>query len=446
MNYRRFYRAITIRTLLIGLTSIALIWSINQDYMPVTFIAFIVLWTLQIYLLVRYLGKFLSDVTRFFEALQFRDVSPTFTTSNRDLQPLYGQMERLMLNFRLVRREKEEERLLREVALDQASAGIALINSDNFVTFANPEALRLMGSRGLSSIAEMPSTINAFLENQYSHDKKLLSLMIDGTLHNIAVRKTMLTVGDKSVKLLSLQDIQSEVEQTEIDAWRKLIRVLTHEMVNSVKPISILTHELLNIWNNKADQIIPNRVTKEELNELTEALTAINSRSESLNNFIQNFRNLTLPTQPSRQLVNMNELTQLVGILFAPTFSEYNATLTINVDPPDLTMSADPKLLEQLLIILLRNALEAHCSGRQKEISIESFNREDEVLIVVSDNGDGIPIDVAEQMFTPFFTTKPNGSGVGLSLALQIAKLHKGSINAQCHNGKTKITVALKRI
>ena len=203
----------------------------------------------------------------------------------------------------------------------------------------------------------------------------------------------------------------------------------------------MLSNGLLDTWNNKPINNNQIQATKEEQDELAEALKAINSRSESLNRFIQNFRNLTLPNLPEFKEIRVKQLLQQVETLFSPILAKNRATLSLSVAPEELTITADPRLMEQLLIILLQNAMESLCSGREKQISIDASLHENKVQLVVKDNGDGIPLEVMEQMFTPFFTTKPNGSGVGLSLARQIMNLHHGTINTESKTGETRMVV-----
>ena len=258
-------------------------------------------------------------------------------------------------------------------------------------------------------------------------EKKLIKLNLKDELLQLAVQASEFKLKNNYYKLISLQNIKVELEEKELEAFHKLIRVLTHEIMNSVTPITSLTssiHEIFNIKKVKSSDIDEKTVTY-----ISDGLEAILDRSTGLLNFTQAYQKLTRIPPPKFTKINTSELFERIKILFNPEMIENKIEFSVSINTNAKALLADTELLAQVIINLIKNSIEAVLKIKQAKIivTIERSN-EGKTIICIEDNGIGIPEEEMEKIFIPFYTTKENGSGIGLSLSRQILRLHKGSI------------------
>jgi len=261
--------------------------------------------------------------------------------------------------------------------------------------------------------------------------ERQLLLFDDGTeQRQLMAQMTCLNIGQESEKLFSLLDIQRELEAAQLQAWQDLVRVLTHEMMNSITPIASLAksaHEL--VQHMQATTPTPN----EDLHDLQDATNTVARRADGLMEFVQRYRSLTLLPEPKIQTFSVLNLFQRCLSIIQPTLNVKNTTCTIQCQPENLTLAADPHLLEQVIINLLRNAQQALDQNRTQSGAIRmqaSINNKHEIALTICDNGPGFESTRLSDIFLPFYTTKPQGAGIGLALARQIMTVHGGSITA----------------
>src|SRR5690606_11575781 len=235
----------------------------------------------------------------------------------------------------------------------------------------------------------------------------------------------------ENVKLISLQNIQNELEEKEMEAWQNLGRVLTHEIMNSVTPIS----SLAGIIEDEIKQhLVPGApiLQPEEMSDIHLSLQTISKRSESLIEFVKEFRSLSNIPKPKPTSVNVQLLLEELATLYKMELNERDIRLLISVYPEDLTILADKGMIEQVLINLIKNAIQAFDEQPVKEITLRAFVSErSRPVISVKDNGSGIDPEALEKIFIPFFTTKKHGSGIWLSLSRQIMRQHQGTLGVK---------------
>jgi signal transduction histidine kinase len=250
----------------------------------------------------------------------------------------------------------------------------------------------------------------------------------DRTLQ-LAVRVSRFQLQGEPHALASIQDLRNELEEKEMEAWQQLTSVLTHEIMNSVAPISSLAstaHRRLQTSDENGT------VSDDAAADVREAVDTIERRSESLINFVDAYRSFSDIPSPEYEVIDAEDLLDNVRRLLRAQIEEQALSVTISVDPPDLTLTADPDLLDQVLINLALNAIQAVEDQKEARIELRAYvDRRSRPVIQVEDNGPGIPSDVQEKIFVPFFTTKEDGSGIGLSLSRQIMRLHGGSISVR---------------
>ena len=264
-----------------------------------------------------------------------------------------------------------------------------------------------------------------------------MKLFLDDKVTQLSVFATEFKMQNESYTLVSLQDISSELEEKEIESWQKLIRVLTHEIMNSITPISSLAQTVREIMIYEAhDQITLRKLEQDDVDNIANALNTIQRRSQGLLNFVELYRNLTRIPRPNFRYVSVKELILRVRQLMLPRFENDNIMFHLLIDPEQLMLTIDPDLIEQVIINLLLNACDAVKEVEQSWIKLEALsNINGRVTIEIKDNGSGITPDLLDKIFMPFFTSKRDGSGIGLSLSRQIMHLHKGTISVKSNPG-----------
>jgi signal transduction histidine kinase len=258
-----------------------------------------------------------------------------------------------------------------------------------------------------------------------SGEKTTFKFFDESDVIQLIIYATEFKMRDKAIKLVSLQNIQTELEEKELEAWQKLIRVLTHEIMNSVTPISSLSstvNDMLTTGN-------ANDLDEEQVDDIKSAVTTIHRRSEGLINFVENYRSLTKIPKPNFEIFSVQHLFDRLKRLLSNDLEKYSIRLSLSVEPRSLEVTADPDMVEQILINLVINSTHALKDTENKSLSLTAgLNEKGRVFIKVTDNGPGIPQDIQEKIFIPFFSTKSSGSGIGLSLARQIMRSHRGNI------------------
>ncbi|MBS1559875.1 MAG: GHKL domain-containing protein, partial [Bacteroidetes bacterium] len=244
-----------------------------------------------------------------------------------------------------------------------------------------------------------------------------------------------LTLRGEPMKLISMSNIQSELEEKEMEAWRNLVRVLTHEIMNSITPVS----SLAGLVEDELKTKIKNQnftLTDEELQEMHLSVQTIGKRSEGLIRFVKEFRNLAHVPQPKLSEVRVKDLLEEIVVLHKKELTNSSIETEVRLQPDDLVVRADKTMIEQVLINLLKNAIQAFDGQTNKKIILSAYNNEGHTILSVKDNGQGIDADAMERIFVPFFTTKKTGSGIGLSLSRQIMRQHGGQITVHSALGE----------
>ena len=275
----------------------------------------------------------------------------------------------------------------------------------------------------------------ALINELNAGESDLIKITIQNQLLELSVRLTAFKLRDAPYRLISFQNIQLELEEKELDAWQKLIRILTHEIMNSVTPITSLASSLKNLTENKS------QITDyEDIADIKEGIYAIQKRGEGLLRFTETYRSLTKIPPPKFRLVEAHALLERIHILFKPVLKKHQVDFSLTLPKHMVAFIADVELIEQVIINLLKNAIEATKKIEEPKIIISANkNSLGNAIIEIRDNGSGIAPADLEQIFVPFFTTKKDGSGIGLSLSRQIMRLHKGKIEVQSIVGEGSV-------
>ena len=424
--------------MILFLTVAAFVYLIFFDKKYVTTVVTGFLIIFELFELFNYLESTNQKLTRFFDAIKYNDFNMSFTHDNK----LGKTFKALNIAFKevidaiLLERQKREEFFQElQVVIDNIASGIISIDSEGQVKLINRSALTLLGlsrlrhSRQMTTkIKEIGDVINALKDNS-----RAIYKTPDG--RELAVFETQYKLGQESYKLLSIQDIKAELQARELEAWQNLTKVLRHEIMNSIAPISSLTSTLTQIIAEDVEKKEENNIiSHESLEDVEEGLRTISGRSDGLINFINAYRDYTnLPT-PNRVDTSVNQIVQNTINLLKGDFKESKLTVKIPKTPQHLML--DEQLMEQVLINLIKNAREAteNLENGLVEVEVKVINQK--TSIVITDNGPGIVAEAQQKIFMPFYSTKNRGSGIGLSLSKQIMQLHDGDILLESELGK----------
>lgn len=352
------------------------------------------------------------------EAIRNRDYSfrlpvAGFSGGERVLQDTLNRFGGLMSEQKQLMEQRER---FYEQILSSVTSGIIVLDEDMKVVQTNPAAARLLGLPVLSTLqqldrygTEVPHVFRTLgagerCNIQFSTSKGEVQLL---------VRASVMQLGDRTVRILALNDIRNELDAKELDSWIKLTRVLTHEIMNSIAPISSLSETFL-----KRSDVMGT--------PLYDGIRAIHETSTGLISFVDSYRKFSSLQKPSPEPFYLLDLLhQVEGLTLVPE----NIALTLQIEPAELMLYADPNLIRQVLINLIKNAVQA-IGGHKGRIHVRAYSSADEhVFVYVSNDGPAIPEAEAEQIFVPFFTNRSEGSGIGLSLSRQVMKLSGGTIS-----------------
>lgn len=364
----------------------------------------------------------------FFEALENDDYSVNFiehqgTSSEIFLSYILNKVKNVIQKTRIDAQQKEK---FYEVILGSISSGIIVLNPKGFVLQTNTAALKLLGLEVFTHVRQLDRvdpTVTGVFENAKVGEDKTFSMTRERGTVQLMMKVSGITMDSEPIRLIVLHDINNEMDEKEIESWIKLIRVLSHEIMNSVAPITSLSDTLLTLYEDK--NIDDASIRGNAVN----GLRVISETSKGLVLFVESYRKFTRIPTPEREVFNVSDFIQRIVILCSAEANFNSVRINTSGIPEELKLYADTNLLGQVFINIVKNAIQA--LGGRPAAAIDISVTENELgraVFVVKDNGPGIPEELIKQIFVPFFTTKEQGSGIGLSIARQIMRAHGGSL------------------
>lgn len=433
MKFKSFNSQLILRVSLICVNSLVLTSFLYSDNIVSTVI-FGALIGYQGYLLVKWVTKTRNTVLDYLKSIQYDDLTNSYEgESNEFIIQLNEAFSQVLGKLKSKRKEQEADYQYLKNIVHHIGIGLITFNEGGNVQIINTAAKKLLKVNNINNIKSLEA-VSIPLVNTFSRlttgGRDLVKIEIGGEIVQLAVYAIQLTLRNEQYKLISIQNIQNELEEKEMEAWQNLVRVLTHEIMNSVTPISSLAGtvntELKEQLSNGKDI---NQISNEDVEELQLAIGTIQRRSEGLIRFVSDFRNLTQIPIPKLSKFDIREMLDEIEVLLKKELRENNILFSIKCDPDRLVLNADKMLIEQVLINLMKNAIQAFDEQTNRLIEITaSLNEKSRPMISVKDNGNGIDEEALEKIFIPFFTTKQTGSGIGLSLSKQIMRQHQGSL------------------
>lgn len=428
--FRRFRTRVILHILLICATITAAAIVAFQLRRPWFIPPLLGLLSLQVSRLLRLMDQTNRNFVRFLEAINYSDFSQSFTDRNlgRSFSELSRAFTQVVEKFQQARADKEKSYRYLHSIVQYMPNGLVSFDGAGNIDFINRTAKKMLRLRHLHSIHALETKNPSLyrLMQQIRHGEKVLHELHLGTeTRQTAISGFEFKVGEKNIKLISIQDVQNLLEDKELEAWQKLIRVLTHEIMNSLTPISSLS-------STARDLMAMTSPTKpgldEKLEEISGALDTIHQRSRGLTDFVKAYRSLTLIPKPRYDILSVRDLFERVHGIMAQKLQGGGIACQRRIDPATLEISADASLMEQVLINLVLNSIHALEAIEAPWVRLKCYLEDNgRVVLEISDNGAGIDPGNRGKIFVPFYSTK-RSSGIGLSFCRQVMKLHNGQI------------------
>ena len=438
MGFKRFRLNVVLRLAAFVVLALVAVWGVTGTDWQITPVVAGILALLVLVELIRYVESVNRELVTFLAFVTHEDFSASFPIGQKG--KLFAELEaayKLLLGkYRGLNEARELNHRYLESLVEHVSVAIVCLDDKGQVTLMNAQAKRLFKTphlTNLQSLRRVDANLPDELASLGDGDRILIRLNIDGEALQLALYVTEFELLGRGYKLISFQNIRDELEQREVDFSQKLVKVLTHEIMNSVTPIIALCKVIEeSLSAATAGGLAARPAELPDADDLLRSVASIQSRGDGLLRFVQAYRSLTSLPKPNRRRVDVADLIRETVTLLAPTFEAANVSFATRVDGDDLTIEADPEQVQQVLINLVKNAVEAleECSYGRVVLSAAKDGG-GRTTIKVRDNGPGIAEDQIDNIFVPFFTTKRRGTGVGLSVSRQIMFLNRGLLTVK---------------
>lgn len=442
MIYKNYSFFLFFRILILFIFLAILAFTINYSRWYLAGGAAIASWLLS-FNLFRFTTRRIRQIDDFFESVKYRDFSRWFVEDKgpRDIQKLHKGFNEVNKTIREMNSEKDTQYVYLHKILEMVDIGIIAYNTHSgevlWINESFKDTIDFPTFKNIGFVAKRkPELFKTIFETEHS-EAQSVTLEVKQEKIKVLLSETVFKVKEECFKLLVLHNIDETLNKNESEAWKKLLSVMTHEIMNSIAPISSLADTLqthLQQYRNDPDKNLL------EPEDLLSGITSIKKRSEGLMKFAKTYRSLNKVTSLNLQRVKVKELFDNIQNLMQPSLKEKNINVDFILESAEMEIEIDSYLVEQVLINLLLNAMDAVKNNPDPQISLSAGrNLQRETMLRVTDNGTGIPTEIFESIFVPFFTTKKNGSGIGLSLCKQIMMLHKGKIMVNSVEGKGSV-------
>jgi two-component system nitrogen regulation sensor histidine kinase NtrY len=429
----KFYILIIIRIVLIAVLTFFIAFTLLKDFKLLAGLLLIFL-IFQIVFLIRYLNRTNIKIAYFFDSLVNEDFTIRFPedANPKSLMQLHTSINKVKNLIRETQiKNRLQENYYQEI-LKQAKIGILMLNDKGHVIFANPTIKKILNSNQLNHLRQLEkvdSNLFNLLSNLQPFERKLYQLTSERETNHLVIRATQVVLDNNVLKLITIQEINNELDEKETDSWTKLIRVLTHEIMNTIAPISSISESILNYYKGEDGLLSLNEISEVQIKNTVEGLEIIKNQGNDLVSFVQAYRNLLSIPVPDKKIIEVPKLLKKIKVLANQDKVFDSILFEVNNTIENLEIFADEKQITQVLVNLSKNAIQSLHDMKGGCIEFKSgINSHNEKYISVNDNGPGISLELIDQIFVPFFTTKTDGSGIGLSLSKQIMKMHGGSL------------------
>jgi nitrogen fixation/metabolism regulation signal transduction histidine kinase len=435
----RFTLYLLLRLALIIFTMVIFMSIVNDRELLFNKVILAIIFVAQVGELVYAIGHTNRQLARLFHSIRYSDFTVLFDSKSlgSSFRDLEENLTGVVQSFRQAKIDKEVQFQFLQKLVEQLTVGVIALHN-NEVELINSTAQRLLGARGVTNwklIRSHDSKVVAEIEQLGPAGRKLVELKEAGVARTLAVEVTTIIILGEPHRVITIQDINSEIEQKEMEAWQRLIRILTHEIMNSVTPVSSLTETMQSMLTGKdGKQKELTAINDETVSDILFSLQTVQKRSEGLLNFVDSYRKVTRVPKPVPIPTSIATMIESIATLMKPELNLHQITITTSTED-GLTALLDEKLIEQVLINLVTNSIHALENRDARRVDLKAYAADGHAVIEVTDNGKGIPDKELPEIFIPFFSTRESGSGIGLSLSKQIMSAHGGNIRVKSVEG-----------
>ncbi|MFS4468667.1 sensor histidine kinase [Maribacter sp. 2210JD10-5] len=397
--------------------------------------------------LISYVNQTNRKIAYFFDAIKNEDFTLRFPEklSVKSLEELNHSLNMLNEMIQDIYVKKQAQEQYYQEILRQADIGIFTINPKGHILYANPTVQDLLNYRPLNHVKQLNQVdheLYGLFKDLQPFDNTIFQLGNERGKRELSLKCTPITIEEQTLLLVVVHDIHKELDDKETDSWVKLIRVLTHEIMNSITPITSISESILKYFKKGEVLMSPHEFGENQMRNSAKGLEVIKDQGNNLMGFVQSYRTFLSVPEPDRELIPAKIILERVQLLLNEQKEETAVTIEINIEPQDLELYIDQKQITQVLLNLGKNAQHSLVGTENALIKfIVGINELNKKVIQVRDNGPGIPLELMDEIFVPFFTTKDTGTGIGLSLSKQIMRLHKGTIRVASVPGNTVFTL-----
>jgi nitrogen fixation/metabolism regulation signal transduction histidine kinase len=439
MTFKNFESRIIIRVLLLlAVLSGAALLLVRQQFLYLALLSPVIFY--QVVDFIRFQYKAQEELSQFVESIHYRDFSRYFDVKHApiELQPLRKGFNEINSTFKVISKEKETQYHYLQKILELVDTGILSYELESGVVVWMNESLKKLLNlpylKTIQSLNKRDAALHNEIDALQPGTSKIATVHLEKSTFKVLLSATAFQTDGKRYKLVAFQNVNEALDETESKAWQKLLSVMTHEIMNSVAPISSLANTIKNRLQHSLDNLGEDDGAAEDI---AIGIDTIKRRSEGLLRFAETYRNLNKITTLNLKKIYVSELFSHLHQLMLPTLTQKGIELEIILRDGDVSFQADANLMEQVLINLLVNSIEAVKEREHPKIVLSAgIAPNKKVVLKISDNGIGMPEEVVDKIFIPFFSTKKNGSGIGLSLCKQIVMLHRGTIQVQSKEGE----------
>ena len=436
MGFKDFRVKAALRVCFIGLTMAGFTYMLQRPGMWVTAVIIGVILILQLLDLYQFISRTNRKLTRFMESIKYSDFISGFSSDNQlgqSFKDLNKAFNEVLEAFRKARSEKEEHWQYLNTVVEHVKTGLLSFDEDGNISLMNATAGQFLQGPKLRNLEELIERKPRLYKAIFDLPPGKSTLYKEGNNLQLSINATQINLQGKKFKLVGLQNIQTELQSKELEAWQNLTRVLRHEIMNSITPIASLSSTMKDILVEDLDKENSHyELNEETVDDLQEGLNTIEDRSQGLIKFIDAYRDYTTIPSPKVKRISLKDLLDHVALLMKVELRKAGVNFVCETHPPSLEFTADEEQIGQVLINLVKNAIEAVTETTSPKIELlGKTDDENNVMIIVKDNGQGIIREALEKIFIPFFSTKEGGSGIGLSLSRQIMQMHHGTLDVE---------------
>lgn len=447
MISKNLYVQIIFRVLLLVAAALCLGWFIFGPMAAILSLVPILALTIISIDLIVFLNRVNRRLYYFFDAIKNEDSTLSFPTdtNNKIVNDLNQTMLKVNKQIQQVHFENQKQEQYFQALIEHAATGMFTFNTGGFILHSNRLAKHLFGLDALTHIKQL-EVIDARLyqtvQDIQPSEQRLTALNNEKGVVQLLIKANSFFSDNEELMLLSVQDIKTQLDEKELDSWRKLIRVMMHEIMNSITPITSLSESLAGYFYIKKKLKTPEQIDNKTIETTIHGLEVIREQGKGLISFVESYRKMARLPKPDKRLFAVRHLLDNICILSGSFPNAEKIKLICEIEPNEQELLADEKQISQVLINLVKNAFQANENNSETNVKITALlDKNGRPEIKVIDKGPGIPYEMLDKIFIPFFTTKETGSGIGLSLSRQIMQMHGGSLKITSIPGKATTAI-----